>query len=220
MLFRSVNNNRTLDAGNDPYAYNMNQYVRTSDNVQFTRMGIGQAVDSNYRVIAYGDYYANAGGNYWAEGRFKQYRGSGTWWNVIDEGNIGSFTAGNVNSISSATGGSYTWTSTNYFQSNLGAYSGSLSSPPLQAYATGGNSAFMSFHRSGSYAVNFGLDADNVLRIGGWSASANRWELDMSGNNSIAGNFTSSGAFGSNGWGGSSGNQAVRVFGPRGASAS
>jgi hypothetical protein len=33
-----------------------------------------------------------------------------------------------------------------------------------------------------------GLDADNVLRIGGWSAAANRWQLDMSGNQTIAGN--------------------------------
>jgi hypothetical protein len=35
-----------------------------------------------------------------------------------------------------------------------------------------------------------GLDSDNVLRIGGWSASANRWVLDMSGNMTAAGNVT------------------------------
>lgn len=76
-----------------------------------------------------------------------------------------------------------------YFRSNRGSYLGSLDSPSLQAYATGGNAAFMSFHRAGSYAVNFGLDADNVMRIGGWSAAANRWVLDMSGNNTVAGSF-------------------------------
>jgi len=48
----------------------------------------------------------------------------------------------------------------------------------------------MSFHKGGVYAVNFGLDSDNVLRIGGWSASANRWQLDMSGNVTAAGNVT------------------------------
>jgi hypothetical protein len=48
----------------------------------------------------------------------------------------------------------------------------------------------MSFHRGGSFAVNFGLDSDNVLRIGGWSAAANRWQLDMSGNMSAAGDIT------------------------------
>jgi hypothetical protein len=80
-----------------------------------------------------------------------------------------------------------TWTGINYFQSNLGTTSGSLSNPPLQVYSTGTNSAFMSFHRGGSYAVNMGLDSDNVLRIGGWSASANRLQLDMSGNLTLAG---------------------------------
>ena len=48
----------------------------------------------------------------------------------------------------------------------------------------------MSFHKSGYYAVNFGLDSDNVLRIGGWSASANRWQLDMDGNVTVAGTVT------------------------------
>ena len=48
----------------------------------------------------------------------------------------------------------------------------------------------MSFHRSGSYAVNMGLDSDNVFRIGGWSAAANRLQLDMSGNLTIAGTLT------------------------------
>ncbi len=67
---------------------------------------------------------------------------------------------------------------------------GTNSSPPLQAYTTGSNGAWMSFHRGGSYAVNFGLDSDNVMRIGGWSAAANRWQLDMSGNGTYAGNVT------------------------------
>ncbi len=89
-------------------------------------------------------------------------------------------------------GSSNTWTGQNYFQSNLGGTSGSITSPPLQAYSTGNNSAFMSFHKSAVYAVNFGLDSDNVLRIGGWSASANRWQLDMSGNMTVAGNVTAS----------------------------
>jgi hypothetical protein len=81
-----------------------------------------------------------------------------------------------------------------YFRSNRGSYLGTLDSPSLQAFSTGGNSAFMSFHRGGYYAVNFGLDADNVMRIGGWSASSNRWQLDMSGNNTIAGNYYGGGA--------------------------
>mgnify|MGYP003664061144 FL=1 len=79
---------------------------------------------------------------------------------------------------------------TSQFQSNLGTTSGTLSSPPLQVYSTSTNSAFMSFHRGGSYAVNMGLDSDNVLRIGGWSAAANRFQLSMAGNLTLAGEVT------------------------------
>jgi hypothetical protein len=84
----------------------------------------------------------------------------------------------------------YTTNGVNYFRIERGGYSGSLNTANLQAYSTGANSAFMSFHRSGYYAVNMGLDADNILRIGGWSASANRWVLDMNGNMTAAGNVT------------------------------
>lgn len=99
-------------------------------------------------------------------------------------------TADNTNSISSATGNNYNWTGLNYFVSNRNT---STDSAPLQAYSNNGSGAIMSFHRGGYYAVNFGLDSDNVMRIGGWSAGVNRWQLDMSGNMSTAGNYTSGG---------------------------
>jgi hypothetical protein len=35
-----------------------------------------------------------------------------------------------------------------------------------------------------------GLDSDNIFRIGGWSAGANRFQLDMSGNITAAGDIT------------------------------
>jgi hypothetical protein len=116
--------------------------------------------------------------------------GGGTEYTVVDTGNISSYTAGNANSISAAVGGSYTWTNTNYFRSNLGGYCGSLSNPPLQVYSDSNNSAFFSFHKGGHYAVNMGLDADNVIRIGGWSMSANRFQMDASGNLTMSGDIT------------------------------
>jgi hypothetical protein len=36
-------------------------------------------------------------------------------------------------------------------------------------FGVGGGAAMMSFHRPGSFACNFGLDIDNILRVGGWS---------------------------------------------------
>jgi hypothetical protein len=66
-----------------------------------------------------------------------------------------------------------------YFQSNRDT---SSNSAPLQAYSTGGTGATMAFHRAGVFAVNMGLDSDNIFRIGGWSASNNLIQLDMSGN--------------------------------------
>jgi hypothetical protein len=113
-------------------------------------------------------------------------KNSGTWqsWRtVLDSSNYGSYalplTGGTVNGQS-------------YFTSsqNTGASAGNAS---LQAHSTGGNGAVMSFHRAGVYAVNMGLDSDNVFRIGGWSAPANLLQMDMSGNLTVAGDITMSG---------------------------
>lgn len=35
--------------------------------------------------------------------------------------------------------------------------------------STTADAAYMTFHRPGSYAVRFGLDTDNILKVGGWS---------------------------------------------------
>jgi hypothetical protein len=72
-----------------------------------------------------------------------------------------------------------TCTGTWYFQSNRNT---SSSGAPLQAFSTGSFGATMAFHRAGVFAVNMGLDSDNIFRIGGWSASNNLIQLDMSGN--------------------------------------
>ena len=121
----------------------------------------------------------------------------GTYYEVITAYNIASqsvsyaSTAGNTNSISNALGTAHDWTAINYFVTNNGGQAvNNSNSAKLQAYSSGNNSAFMSFHRGGHYAVNFGLDDDNVMRIGGWSAGANRWQLDMSGNMTAAGDVT------------------------------
>ena len=100
--------------------------------------------------------------------------------------------AGNTNSVTNAVGGAYTWTGLQAFQMNKGSssYLSSNSSYHYIGYSTDLGAAAFSFHRAGSYAVNMGLDPDNVIRIGGWSAPGNLFQMDMGGNLTMAGNVT------------------------------
>jgi hypothetical protein len=78
--------------------------------------------------------------------------------------------------------------SNNQFQFNVnrGYYMNDTAN--LQAYSEGNNSAFLSWHKTGVFATNMGLDGDNWIRIGGWSMSNNRWQLNASGDMYAAGN--------------------------------
>jgi hypothetical protein len=87
--------------------------------------------------------------------------------------------------------GSWNFTASSYcLYAHGNGNTASVSGVGAQIYSSGGNGALLAFHRGGYYAVNMGLDSDNVLRIGGWSAGANRFQLDMSGNLTVAGNVT------------------------------
>lgn len=90
--------------------------------------------------------------------------------------------AGNYSSYAIARGGD-TVDGVILFRSNKGnnVYLSNTNTMQLQAYSSDGGTAAMSFHRAGLYAVNFGLDPDNVLRLGGWSAPANVMQVNMSG---------------------------------------
>jgi len=83
-----------------------------------------------------------------------------------------------------------------YFQWNKwsSSYLGANNTYPLEAFSNDWWAAAMSFHRAWAYAVNLWLDPDNVFRIWWWSAASNRWQLDMSWNNTIAGNFQAAGS--------------------------
>jgi hypothetical protein len=112
-----------------------------------------------------------------------------------DQNNTGYYTDPNSNSIlNTLTVNSGSSLGTWYVTGN-GSTAGSAGIG-MNVYSTGGNGAIMAFHRGGAYAVNMGLDSDNVLRIGGWSAAANRWQLDMSGNQTLAGGITATNLIG------------------------
>ncbi len=66
----------------------------------------------------------------------------------------------------------------------------STSGQPISYTNTGGpqimgqsaGAAMLSFHRPGAYAVNFGLDTDNILKVGGWSMGAVSYKIWHEGN--------------------------------------
>jgi hypothetical protein len=139
-------------------------------------VGFGYA-DDQFRI---NQNHGHRNGN-WGTERFRIDTGGTAHFN----GNV-ALHAGNYTSYAPNRGGD-TLSGLWYFLSNRNTTSDSC---PLQAFSNNGSGATMSFHRGGYYAVNFGLDSDNVMRIGGWSAAANRWQLDMSGNGTYAGNVT------------------------------
>ena len=64
------------------------------------------------------------------------------------------------------------------------------------SFSVRGNTSFpavMSFHRTGAYAVNFGLSTDNKMELGGWSAIGIKHTWDMSGNYDAVGTITGAG---------------------------
>jgi hypothetical protein len=68
-----------------------------------------------------------------------------------------------------------------------------------QVRSQGSGAAMMSFHRPGSYAINFGLGTDNQLRVGGWSRSGSYVVLDSGNYNSYSPTLGGTGASGT--WG-------------------
>jgi hypothetical protein len=54
-----------------------------------------------------------------------------------------------------------------------------------QVLGQGGGASVMSFHRPGAYAINMGLDTDNVFRIGGWSDGLNTYRFQVAAGGAI-----------------------------------
>jgi hypothetical protein len=67
-------------------------------------IGIGQDINTSYRLITNGSIYLNSNGNGWAEGVFKQRRSGSTFYDVIDAGNIGGQTVAGLNADFLGTG--------------------------------------------------------------------------------------------------------------------
>lgn len=108
---------------------------------------------------------------------------SGTWGISISGNATTASTATNLAGGSVDAGGLIT-TATNNDAFNTG------SENTLSVRGSTTHGAVMSFHRPAAYGVKFGLDTDNVFKLGGWSATSVRHSWDMSGNYTATGNVT------------------------------
>jgi len=111
----------------------------------------------------------------------------------------GNFSAGTITAALTGTasgnlalaGGTMTGTITTRVTSGATPIVSGGGSDSLQVMGNVSNGAWFSFHRSGAYAVNLGLDTSNVVSLGGWSDGAtSRWTSDTSGNFVARGNVT------------------------------
>ena len=102
-----------------------------------------------------------------------------------------SSTTGNAATVTNGvyTNTTNTITGVNYFRNAGADNTGTGTSATLQAYGNGSGGAYMAFHRPGIYAINFGLDSDNIVRLNGWSSGL-RFSSDTSGNFVANGNVT------------------------------
>jgi hypothetical protein len=130
--------------------------------------------------IRFGDYDTN-GGNAWTAWK--------TVWDSVNLTNLNQLTngPGYITSAGSISGTAAYATAISGVASQIGystsavaiAYT-STGGPQIMGQSTG--AAMLSFHRPGAYAINFGLDTDNVLKVGGWSAGAVSYKIWHEGN--------------------------------------
>lgn len=150
--------------------YHMMSSTHSNDANYFSMQFAGNFFDQN-------EIYYRATGN----------NGAATWSKLWHSGNLtnlsqlangpGFLTSINATQVTNALG--YTPLANTSLSGQSISYTGS-GGPNVYSAANG--AAMLSFHRPGVYAVNFGLDTDNQLKVGGWSMGANAYTLYHSGN--------------------------------------
>jgi len=181
------------EAGN-VRTYNNSRFISNQGSATLPAFSFTNDTDTGF--YSESDGYLNITVNGTYRGRFDSAGNLGVNGNFYGggaglTGTAGSLTSGNTNSIAGAIGTGYTWSGIQVFKTNKGSgvYSGNTNSF-TQFYSDDSGAAGFSFHRGGAYAVNMALDPDNIIRIGGWSASGGRFAFDMGGNFTAAGDVT------------------------------
>ena len=188
-------------AGNPTYVWGTNNQ---SQSYVFPTSGlsVGSATNAtnatNAGSATYASYLRQSGTGTSMTFNWSGQSGQPTWlWgSSVSDGSLqyvynpANFVVANTTSISSAVGGSYSWTGTQGFASNANTGVATSSGTLQPTAANSGVGSTLSFHRPGVAGVNMGLDSDGVFRLGGWTWVANRLQIDTSGNLTMSGNVT------------------------------
>ena len=113
---------------------------------------------------------------------------------IVARDGSGNFSAGTITASLSGTATNatnVTGTSGTLGFSTSGITIGSGGQAGPQVQSQGGGAAVISLHRPGAYAINMGLDTDNVFKIGGWSDGANVYRMQVTSGGVITGTATS-----------------------------
>jgi hypothetical protein len=103
----------------------------------------------------------------------------------VNNGSDGFLRKASISHLATAVGAQSVNTSGTWQFESIASVGTASAGGRLQAHATSG-AAVMSFHRSGAYAVNMGLDTDNVFRLGGWSDGAGAYRFTVNSGGHLA----------------------------------
>ena len=155
-----------------------------------------------------GSGLTNLDANQLASGTIPDARLSGTYTGVNIIGNAATATklatARTINGVAFDGSANITVADATKMPLDGGTFTGTVHTKDagINSNSAGGSNAFhvmgspssgavFSLHRANSFAINIGLDTDDVFRIGGWSdGNTHRMHLDRSGNFTARGNVT------------------------------
>jgi hypothetical protein len=133
---------------------------------------VGGATTSNGRLTSYGDIMTCTPSNY---GIGTVYFGNSGGVYITYNGSVFGFTHPVQTTNLNVTGTLTTNSTVNINQAPAWIYQ--VGQMPTMFQSWSGYTAGVSFHNAGSFAVNFGLGSDNVLRVGGWSLGSTWFKL-------------------------------------------
>lgn len=140
--------------------------------VEFGQLFVAHGGNDTIFQIATG---YNEGPLYYRNGNPPEIGGVGTWssWRTLISDVGGQVIYGDLTVEGLSANGAITPGTTSGTISSNTAAVGNLE----VRSSTGTDAAFMSFHRQGTYAIHFGLDTDNKIKVGGWSSGTNAYAL-------------------------------------------